>query len=230
MPPAGEASPRITPRLVVVRYKLAIMFGFGVCVAFAMFFTFTDHEGDCHTFSFHFGCDLSGWTTLMIGDVMLGIVLALVFHYLSQHSNRKIDAATSRIDQIIMEQQRIRDKRETYVIQALKNDFSALLLCIGIINMFAGSDDPKKREIADTKVHDLAQILHKGQSVLAISIDVLDPMLVESIENLFASIESALISEHSKDHSSLDLAKTKSTIKELTTKLDHYEHSGAVLK
>ena len=86
---------------------------------------------------------------------MIGVTLAFVFHYLVSDSNKKIEAAVLKTDQILSEIKRIRDRRETYVIQALKNHFSSLLLCIGMINKFLDSGDEKKRAIVETKLNDL---------------------------------------------------------------------------
>lgn len=189
-----------------------------------------DHDSDdCDIFDLRHNCDLSGWITLIYGDLLIGVTLALVFHYLVSGSNKKIEAATLKTDQIITEMKRLRDRRETYVIQALKNHFSSLLLCIGMINNFMDSQDEKRRRIADEKRTDLERILRKAQAVLDLSIDVLDPMTIEKIDKLFTLMGDSMAAE-SKDMKIQNVDGIKAAIKEITVKLDEYEHSGNVLK
>lgn len=196
----------------------------------AVIYTIQDHEDDkCDIFELHHECDLSGWITLIYGDLLIGITLALVFHYLVSDSNKKIEAAALKTDQILSEIKRIRDRRATYVIQALKNHFGSLLLCIGMINNFMDSDDEKKKSIAEAKMKDLDRILQKGQSVLDLSIDVLDPMIIEKIDKLFTSIaDDASMGSGGGKISDFDQIKIK--IKEITAKLDEYEHYAKILK
>lgn len=189
-----------------------------------------DHGDDkCDIFELHHECDLSGWITLIYGDLLIGITLALVFHYLVSDSNKKIEAAAIKTDQILSEIKRIRDRRATYVIQALKNQFGSLLLCIGMINNFLDSDDEKKKAIGEAKRRDLDRILQKGQSVLDLSIDVLDPMIIEQIEKVFTSITDSTPIDSEGDKIQ-DFDKIKNKIKEITAKLNEYEHSAKILK
>ena len=189
-----------------------------------------EHDGgDCHVFELHYECDLSGWITLVYGDLLIGATLAVVFYYLTSHSNKKIEKATLKSDQILSEIKRVHDRREAYVIQALKNNFNSLLWCIEIINRFSNSDNEQKKVMGVTKTKDLDRILQKGQSILDLSIDVLDPMVIEKIDKLFTSITSGMLDD-SKDGKISDLGKIKSSIKEITAKLDEYENSDKILK
>lgn len=189
-----------------------------------------EHDGDdCHVFELHYECDLSGWINLIYGDLLIGIALAVVFYYLTSGSNRRIEKATLKSDQILSEIKRVHDRREAYVIQALKNNFSSLLWCIEIINRFSDSDDERKKAMGESKTKDLDRILQKGQSILDLSIDVLDPMVIEKIDKLFASITDGTL-DYPKDGKISDFDKIKSNIKEITAKLDEHENSGKVLK
>ena len=192
---------------------------------------FLGHHVDddtCDLYDLHHHCDLSGWLGLLYGDVFVGLVLALVFHVLVSASNKKINDATLKIDQIITEQQMLRDRRQTYVIQSLKNHFNSLLLCIGMINNFMDSDNETQQMIAKSKKVDLEQILRKGQATINLSIDVLDPMLIQQIDKLFSTITN--MSVESKDGKIGKADDIKTMIKTITAKLDEYEHSSQILK
>ena len=214
---------------MLVHKGLYIVVVFIILVTVSIY-TIQDHgDEECGVFELHYECDLSGWVTLIYGDLVIGVTLAFVFHYLVSDSNKKIEAAVLKTDQILSEIKRIRDRRETYVIQALKNHFSSLLLCIGMINKFLDSGDEKKRAIVETKLNDLDRILQKGQSVLDLSIDVLDPMIIEKIDKLFTSITDDM-SMDLEDSKISDFDQIKVKIKEITAKLDGYEHSAKILK
>ncbi len=228
---SADTNPYISTRSRIHNHRFLLVFVAAISFVFIVLFISVEHSAEnCDLLTIHHECDISGWLALIVGDVVCGMVLALLFHYISMHSNKKIDEARFQINQIIIEQKKLRDRRETYVIQALKNHFSSLLLCIGIINRFANSDNEKQRQIADAKTHDLVQILQKGQAVLGVSIDVLDPMLVENIEKLFTSIEKAVITGKSNGGTDIDLVEIKTTIKNLTANLDDYEHSHNIIK
>ena len=212
----------MTPRLTI-----SLLLGGSITAALLVWVQ--DHsDQDCHIFELSRECDLSSWLGLILGDIMIGVSLALVFHFLISKNNLKIAAATLKVDAILSEQKKIRDRRESYVIQALKNQFASLLLCMGIINNFSDSTDEKKRTLAAAKRRDMDKILTKGYSVLGLSIDVLDPMLIGQIESIFTQVSDSM--EEHPDGKLANSDDIKAQIKNLTARLDEYEHAGKILK
>ncbi len=180
----------------------------------------------CDPFHLTIDCDLSGWLGLLLGDMLMGIGLAVLFYYLSSKNDEKIEGVRKNVFKIILEQAEIRHKQETYVIQFLKNNFGSILLCMGIISTFSNSKDESKKILAQAKQDDLKHIVQKGRSVLGMAINLLDPMLVEMIEKTFDIVERDFKSDTSQD-SNLD--EVKLLIKQITDKLDKYEHSADII-
>ena len=204
--------------LLLFNKQIFAVIGLMVVITVALY-SIQDHgDESCDIFELHHECDLSGWITLIYGDLLIGITLALVFHYMVSDSNKKIAAAALKTDKVLSEMRRVHDRRKAYVIQALKNHFSSLLLCVGMINRFINSDDEKKKNIAESKKQDLNKILQKSQMVLDLSIDVLDPMLVEKIQKIFTVIEDSM--EESDKGMIVNADQAKTLVKEVTEKLD----------
>ena len=213
-----------------MKYRLSLTILAIVGVMAGILSLVQNHDDDeCGLLDLHHECDLSGWLSLILGDLLIGVSLALVFHFLISHSNMKIENVTTKVGKIISEQQNTRNRRSTYVIQALKNHFSSILLCMGIINTFSSSDDEKKRDLAVSKRRDMERILDKGHATLGLSIDVLDPMLVEQIDRIFTSVADGM-SADSGDGRIPEADKIKAMIKDVTARLNEYEHSANILK
>jgi len=81
----------------------------------------------CGFFELSPECDLSGWFHLLIGDMVIGSLLAILFYGISRRTQSKLEI-------IIQSQEVMRLQRKDYTVQHLKNLFNTLLFTIGIIN------------------------------------------------------------------------------------------------
>ncbi len=225
-----------------MRKSYAILIFLGVTMAFNALVigsAFAEQDEECNLLHLSVHCDLSGWMTLILGDVMISAALAVFLHYLAYHSTIKIEQnikATKEnnvaIQKILSEQQETRTRRQIYVVQSFKNHLGSLLLCVGIINRFSGGmisdkDSPKDTPSKGTdKRRELESILHRIQNTLSLSIDVIDPMLIEQIEQFLITIEQKVL--NSKDP--LDYDGIKGNIMKLTKRLNEYASADEVLK
>lgn len=185
----------------------------------------------CDPFHLSLSCDLSSWTMLILGDILITVTLAIFLHYLSRRSNIRLEQnsqaikeTNAYIQKILTDQQGTRQRRQTYVVQAFKNHFGSLLLCIGLVSKFSGTPEKSARQIRD-----LESILQRSRNTLNLSIDVIDPMLIEEIEKFLAMTERAIL-EHVQDQKPLDYDKLKSSIENLAGRLNKHSDSAEVLK
>jgi len=197
-----------------------------------VFLSFTE----CSPYRATFDCDLSGWMGLIFGDMLIAFSLAIFWNYLSQRNNAKIDANNQAIknnsvfiQKIIADQQKMYQRRQTYVIQSFKNHFSALLLFIGLIHNFSENLSQNKNNYLtdvfdnDTfKNKEFENMLQKSRNTLNLSIDVIDPMLVGEIEQFFILAEQN-ISQNIQNKKPLDYDNLKNNIMKLTKRLNEYE-------
>lgn len=196
---------------------------------------------DCGLFELRSGCDLSGWMKLIMGDLAIGAVLAILLHHLSHRSNVKIEENTAiakenskNIQKIIVAQEESRNRRKIYVVQTLKNHFSSILLCIGIINKFmmeSNVHDTTSTNLLELKQKDseLKNLVYRSRSTLDLSIDLFDPLFIDQIEKFFTSIDQLdLLNIKTNRFPNYDEIKEK--IFQLTKRLNDSLESDVVLK
>ncbi len=193
---------------------------------------------ECNMFEVTISCDLSGWMKLILGDITIAAGLALFLHYLAHRSNAKIEQNNQAIknnsiaiQKILTEQQNTKLRRQTYVIQSFKNQFNVLLLCIGIINRFQNSENnyQKNSEHDTPKSVEIENILHRLRNTMNLSIDVIDPMLIDQIENFLILVEHKILQNY-QNNKPLDYEYLKKNIIQLTKRLNDYSESDSVLK
>jgi len=198
---------------------------------------------ECNMFEITFGCDLSGWMKLILGDIAIAASLALLLHYLAHRSNVKIEQNSKAIknnnvsiQKILTDQQDMKNRRQTYVIQSFKNQFSSLLLCIGIIHKFQDkfiSDKDVNQNNFEPKImhggKEIESILQRSRNTLNLSIDVIDPMLIDQIEQFTLLVEQKLLHDL-QNKKSFDYEYFKNNIIQLTKRLNAYSNSDSVLK
>ena len=99
---------------------------------------------------------------------------------------RRIVAA---IHRTVASQDQIQERRAVYGTQAIKNHLGSLLLCVGIahrvLNVKAGGSAVQ----LDVSYADARLIISKIRHILRLSIDVLDPALVQQIEAFATMME-----------------------------------------
>ena len=211
--------------------------------AFFINFAFAASPDGCDVLSLAFDCDLSGWMGLILGDMAIAASMALFLHYLAHRSNAKIEQNSKAIknnniaiQKILTDQQDMKNRRQVYVIQSFKNEFSSLLLCIGIIHK--SQDKPTHNEDSNQNnfgsqamqgQKEIENILRRSQNTLNLSIDVLDPMLIDQIEQFLLIVEQQLLADL-QNKKSFDYKYFKNTIMHLTQRLNDYSHSDSILK
>ncbi len=138
-------------------------------------------------------CDLSGWMKLFLGDVAIGAVLAILLHFFAHRSNVKLEENSLAIQKILDTQESSRNLRRDYFVQSTNSSLNAILLRLGMMNRIVlnenniSTDDQYHRlELEETAIH---EVVEKVKHAISLAVDILDPMLVTQIDNLFTYIE-----------------------------------------
>ncbi len=210
---------------------LFLVFTFVIGNTFLIYPAFAVSSEGCNMFEITFDCDLSGWMKLILGDIAIAATLAIFLHYLVHRSNTKIEENSNAIksnsvaiQKIITEQEGIRKRRKIYVIQSLKNHFSSLLLCVGIVNKFP---DVSSNTLVE-RSKELESISQRIQNTLNLSIDVLDPMFVEQIEKFLTTVEQ--IAHNIQENKSWNYDSIKDNIAQMTKRLNKYSDTDDIIK
>jgi len=179
-------------------------------------------------------CDLSGWMKLFMGDVAIGAVLAILLHFFAHRSNVKIEKNSLAIQKIIDTQESSRNRRRDYFVQSTNSSFNAVLLRLGTMNRIVlnkeniDTDDQYLRlELEETTIH---EIIEKVRHTISLAVDVLDPMLVTQIDNLFTYIEQLTPSKNKEKLEFSEYEETKEKIMHLRDRMEEFVTTKAVLK
>ncbi len=179
-------------------------------------------------------CDLSGWMKLFLGDVAIGAVLAILLHFFAHRSNVKLEENSLAIQKILDTQESSRNRRRDYFVQSTNSSFNAVLLRLGMMNRIVlnekniSTDDQYHRlELEETEIH---EIIEKVGHRISLAVDILDPMLISQIENLFTHIEelSSLKNKEKIEFSKYDDVKEK--IMHLRERLEEFVTTKKELK
>jgi hypothetical protein len=145
----------------------------------------------CGRFDYSRQCDLSP-TLFLIVDLIIGVLLAIFFHYLSKRNQ-------IRLDKIIESQEALRHKRMDYAAKQLKQLFqltlftmSATKRSIAHYNLTVGlKDDEKPMWMQSVTLSELrrdeaklGRVLQSVRSILTAANDVLDPDMVNRVEGV----------------------------------------------
>ena len=193
-------------------------------------------------------CDLSGWMKLFLGDIMIGVFLALLLHFFSRRSNIKLEKNSEQlkensetikknsitIQKILDAQESSRNRRRDYFVQSTTSSFNAVLLRLGLMNRIVlneknidTDDQYHKLELEEIAIH---EVVEKVKHAISLAVDILDPMLVTQIDNLFTYIEELSPSKNKEkiEFSEYDDAKEK--IMRLRERLEEFVTTKKVLK
>ena len=107
--------------IILVFFSVVVLFSFTSNIVYGAGVS----EG-CGIFDIKSGCDLSGWMHLVI-DVAATGLLALFLHSLASKHTKKLEL-------IITNQENKRIRKEKFSNESLKNDLTALLFNISVIN------------------------------------------------------------------------------------------------
>lgn len=145
----------------------------------------------CGRFDYNRHCDLSP-TLFLIVDLVIGVLLAILFHYLSGRNQK-------RLDQIIASQEALRTRRMDYAVQHLKQLFQLTLFTMSVTkrsvshyNLTVGlKDDEKPTWMQSVTLSELrrdeaklGRVLQSVRSILTAANDVLDPELVNRVDGV----------------------------------------------
>ncbi len=157
----------------------------------------------CDIFDVSPGCDLSGWMHLLLGDALIGVLLGILFHYLSHKTNAKIEKIIKNSDQL-------RKRRKNYAIQQLKVSFNGVLFTLGSvqrsINQYNKQSNntrtietdiqklPLRRD-TDIEKTKLEHSLQRIQNILIATNDTLEPDVTNQINAVVTFIGELSIQE-----------------------------------
>ena len=176
---------------------------------------------ECGIFDLKPGCDLSGWMKFIMGDIMIGIFLALLLHHFSHRNSEKLQ-------KIIATEEKMRNARRDYAIQSLKNHITTLLFIMGIINrlILGYNKEASEKSTIYTSLKGeearLGRVIQTARNTIVYSSDTLDPTLVDQLDGILTFISQLSIAEID---GKLDLPKyeqSKAKILDITKKLQDY--------
>ncbi len=180
-----------------------------------------ESQPKCSIFEIKPGCDLSSWLHFIIGDIAIGIFLALLLNYFSRRNGQKLE-------KIIFSQESMRDARRNYAVQNLKNHLTTVLFVMGIINRLISSYNKEtlQRSTIYTAVKEeevrMSRVIQAARNTIVYASDTLDPTLVDQLDGLCTFVSQISILER---EGVLELPKyeqSKQKILDLTQKLQDY--------
>jgi len=239
-----------------ITYLWAIVF-FSVFVTSTFFIhsAFGAVSEGCSMWEVNPECDLSGWMKLFMGDIAIGAFLALLLHFVSRRSNIKIEKNSEQlkknsetikknsetikkisitIQKILDTQEYSRNRRRDYFVQSTNSSFNAVLLRLGIMNRIVLNeknidtvDQYRRLELEEIAIH---EVIEKVKHAISLAVDILDPMLVTQIDNLFTYIEELSPSKNKEKIEFSEYEESKEKIMHLRERLDEFVTSKEVLK
>ncbi len=179
-------------------------------------------------------CDLSGWMKLFLGDVAIGAVLAILLHFFAHRSNVKLEENSLVMHKILDTQENSRNRRRDYFVESTKSSFNAILLRLGMMNKIVLNEKNididnqyDKLELEETEIH---KIIEKVGHRISLAVDILDPMLISQIENLFTHIEQLASLKNKEKIKFSEYDDVKEKIMHLRERLEEFVTTKKVLK
>ena len=220
---------------------LILFFSVFVTSTFFIHSAFAAVSEGCGLWDVNPECDLSGWMKLFLGDVAIGAVLAILLHFFAHRSNVKIEKNSERlkenslaIQKILDAQEYSRNRRRDYFVQSTKSSFNAILLRLGLMNRIVlneknlDTDDQYHRlELEEIAIH---EVVEKVKHTISLAVDILDPMLVTQIDNLFTYIEQLSPSKNKEKIEFSEYEESKEKIMHLRERLEEFVTTKKVLK
>ena len=193
----------------------------------------------CGMFEIKEGCELGGWMHLILGDVLIGALLAVFLHVLAHRSNIKLENNAKTIQKIIEMQEEQRNRRKDYAVFNLKSLFTHMLHILGQVNKSVSNFnsildldiEQNEKEWRQTTLQNeikkeddrLTQVVDTTRNNLLAVNDVLEPDVVNQIEGLCMYLSEIKIQE--SHHDKIDFPKydiSKKKIKYVIEKLNTY--------
>jgi len=222
---------------------LSSMLFFAVFISSVFFFhaAFAAVSEGCGLFDVKPGCDLSGWMKLLMGDIAVGAFLALLLHFVSHRSNVKIEKNSellkensATIQKIVEAHEYSRNRRRDYFVESTKSSINAVLLRLGMMNRIVLNkenidtrDQYRRLELEETAIHG---VIEKVKHAISLAVDILDPMLVNQIDNLFTYIQELSPSKNMEKLEFSEYQELKERIMRLKERLEEFVTTKEVLK
>jgi len=227
---------------------LILFFSVFVTSTFFIHSAFAAVSEGCGLWDVNPECDLSGWMKLFMGDIMIGAFLAILLHFFAHRSNVKIEKNSEQlkensetikensitIQKILDTQENSRNRRRDYFVQSTNSSFNAVLLRLGLMNRIVlnekniDTDDQYHRlELEETAIH---EVIEKVKHAISLAVDILDPMLVTQIDNLFTYIEQLSPSRNKEKIEFSEYDDVKEKIMHLRERLEEFVTTKKVLK
>ncbi len=202
----------------------------------------------CGLFDISLECDLSGWMKLLMGDIAIGAFLALLLHFFSWRSNIKIEKNSEQlkenseeikensivIQKILAAQEYSTNRRRDYFVESTKSSINAILLRLGMMNRIVLNKDNIDRddqyhrlELEEAAIH---EVVEKVKHAISLAVDILDPMLVSQIDNLFTYIQELSPSKNKEKLEFSEYEEVKEKIMHLKERLEEFVTTEEVLK
>lgn len=167
----------------------------------------------CGMFEIKEGCELGGWMHLILGDVLIGALLAIFLHVLAHRNNIKLENNARTIQKIIEMQEEQRNRRKDYSVFNLKNLFTHMLHILGQVNKsvvnfnstFELDIEQKEKEWRQEKLRNeiqneenrLGRVIDTTRNNLLAVNDVLEPEVVNQIEGVCMYLSEIKLEESS---------------------------------
>jgi len=227
---------------------LILFFSVFVTSTFFIHSAFAAVSEGCGLWDVNPECDLSGWMKLFMGDIMIGAFLAILLHFFAHRSNVKIEKNSEQlkensetikensitIQKILDTQENSRNRRRDYFVQSTNSSFNAVLLRLGLMNRIVlnekniDTDDQYHRlELEEIAIH---EVIEKVKHAISLAVDILDPMLVTQIDNLFTYIEQLSPSRNKEKIEFSEYDDVKEKIMHLRERLEEFVTTKKVLK
>ena len=202
----------------------------------------------CEIFEIREGCDLSNFMVLIFGEVLVGASLAIFLHVLSHRNRMKLEKDSEQlkentrqlkenslaIQKILDAQESSKNRRRDYLVESTKSSSNAILLRLGMMNRIVSNkanndtDDLYLRlELEETAIHG---VVEKLRHTISLAVDILDPMLVTQIDNLFTYIEQLSPSKNKEKLEFSEYEEVKEKIMHLRERLEEFVTTKEVFK
>lgn len=207
--------------------KLIIVFA---CLSIGIFTNpvFASVEGgeNCGIFSvLTAGCDLSTWMHLLLGEIGIAVTTAFFLFYISEKHNKKLKEIIDRIEQIISDQEKVREDRQNYSIRVLKDYLASIKFNVEIINALIDEFNKTPKDASNTrkniniKVKEVRELISKIDHVLLITSDIIVPEVID-IDKMCKMIRKSLPKDDDKKLIIIDQAKIKPEMHEIVTRMN----------
>ncbi|MXZ93645.1 MAG: hypothetical protein F4W68_00075 [Cenarchaeum sp. SB0661_bin_35] len=210
---------------------VVLFFVLNTTITSMMAFSQAEEHGPCSLTYFDPHCSPSGWMSFILGDIVIAIALGVFLHHLSSKNHKRLVRNSERIDAILKRSEESKRRLLVFNSQMLKNDFSVILMNMGLMNM--ALNKAKVYEDIPLNIREnyasLQSVLNSTHNTIKSSLDVLDPLFISEIQGFVTHFE-GIKPANGVGEGFPEYEKIKSDITHITDKLDKVVGTGEVLK